>query len=139
MTDVLLYSRGEPQSVSYTGGDRERPEEDRGTWSYNDRNKTSSRYKLSSLTEDLLHVIEFPERPAARVTEIVLKHGSSELLQGGPVVENQPDVVAEQGADADGEEERHHEHKQNVIPRESQIVNLISARRNTYLAAPRFL
>ena len=138
MTDVLLYSRGEPQPVSYTGGDRERPEENRGTWSYN--NITAYlRNKLARLTEDLLHVIEFPKRPAARVTEIVLKHWSSELLQGGPVVENQPDVVAEQGADADSEEERNHEHKQNVIPRDSQIVRIISASRNTYLAAPRFL
>ena len=59
MTDVLLYSRGEPQPVSYTGGDRERPEEDRVTWSYNIKNATSSR-SISRLTKDFPHVIEFP-------------------------------------------------------------------------------
>ena len=80
-------------------------------------------YLLARLTEDLLDVIKFPERPTSGVADIVLKHWSSELLQGGPVVEHQPDVVTEQGADAHGEEERDHEYKQNMIPRDSQLVS----------------
>ena len=40
-------------------------------------------------------------------------------------------MVAEQGADADGEEERHHEHEENVIPARKLTIILIS--RTKYL------
>ena len=34
-------------------------------------------------------------------------------------------MVTEQGADAEGEEEGNHEYKEDVIPRDSQLVSLI--------------
>ena len=93
---------------------------------------------MLTLTKHLLDIVQFSQGPTGRVCDIVFKHRSSELLQSSSVVQHQPDVVSEQGADAHREQDGDHEHEQNVIPRDSQIVKLISASRNTYLAAPRF-
>ena len=79
---------------------------------------------MLALTKHLLDIVQFSQGPTGRVCDIVFKHRSSELLQSCPVVENQPDVVAEQGADAECEEEGDHEYKEDVIPRNSQLVSL---------------
>ena len=73
-------------------------------------------------TKHLLDIVQFSQGPAGRVCDIVFKHRSSELLQSSSVVQHQPDVVAEQGADAHREQDGDHEHEQNVIPGESEAL-----------------